>query len=161
MFEPFTHDQLAEVLRVDGGTLYWRVSRGPVRAGAVAGCVDLQGYVVVSFKKRQLLAHRVVWLLTYGAWPAAGLDHIDGNRANNHPSNLREATASQNQHNRKAHGAIPLKGVCLNASGKFQATCGRNYLGQYLTAEEAARAYDAAASKKYGRFARLNFGGNA
>ena len=61
------------------------------------------GYYRGRFAGKYLLAHRVVFYLTHGYWPTQ-VDHIDGNRANNHPDNLREVTAEQNQHNRVARG---------------------------------------------------------
>lgn len=45
-------------------------------------------------------AHRVVWALVHGEWPAGQIDHIDGDRLNNRPSNLRDVTHRQNTMNR-------------------------------------------------------------
>ncbi len=161
MADPFTFAELDAVLRVDGANLVWRVTRGKARTGARAGRQDKQGYIVLQFQGRDLQAHRVVWLLTHGEWPAGMLDHKNGRREDNHPDNLRPATNAENQQNRKPVGEIPFKGVVRHPCGKFQATCARAYLGLYDTPEAAARAYDAAAAHRFGRFARLNFGSTA
>ena len=96
-------------------------------------------------------------------------DHRNGNSLDNRRENLRCATVSQNaqnttsSHNQKRGG---FKGV-RHRHGKWSAQYtvpnpagGRGrirHLGYFATAEEAARAYDAAAVRAYGEFASLNF----
>lgn len=160
MAKSMSYTEFDAVLRHENGRLYWKVMRGSIRAGEEAGYLNRRGYVVLSFAGRKIFAHRIIWLLENGSWPAAPLDHKDGNRANNHPANLRLCTNAQNQCNRKPRGQF--KGVTLHKkSGKFQATCGKTHLGLFADAEAAARAYDAVARSRYGEFARLNFGSAA
>ena len=89
-------------------------------------------------------------------------DHADGDGLNNQRSNLRPATASQNQINRRTWGRSAYRGVCwYKRSSKWNASIqyerkSRN-LGYFATEEDAARAYDAAARELHGSFARLNF----
>jgi hypothetical protein len=91
-----------------------------------------------------------------------GLDHKDGIKLNCQRRNLRLATVSQNGGNRKrsANNRTGFKGVNFNYH-KYRAQVNvggkRIYLGRFLTALEAARAYDAAAKKHHGEYARLNF----
>jgi hypothetical protein len=90
-----------------------------------------------------------------------GADHIDGHGLNNRRSNLRRATVSQNQANRPQVNGI-FKGVHqLKSNGLWQAAVKVNrkkiFLGSYATAEDAARAYDSAATEAFGEFAHLNF----
>lgn len=92
----------------------------------------------------------------------AEVDHHDGNGLNNRRSNLREATHAQNMGNaRKQPGCSSrFKGVYWSGK-KWQAQIGVNhgtrYLGRFVSEEDAARAYDAAALEAWGEFARLNF----
>lgn len=91
-------------------------------------------------------------------------DHINGNGLDNRRSNLREATTSQNGHNRRRDqdSASGFKGVSWHArSGKWQVLIRANgpqrFLGYFATAEQAAHAYDAAARELHGEFATVNF----
>jgi hypothetical protein len=96
------------------------------------------------------------------------VDHIDGDGLNNRRSNLRLATKQTNAHNakRRSDNKSGFKGVSLanRCKGRpwvavIQTTEKRQkFLGYFAGAEEAGRAYDAAAQELYGEFARLNFG---
>lgn len=104
---------------------------------------------------KHIQMHRVV----LGLNPGELCDHIDGDGLNNRRSNLRRATPAQKVHNRGvwATSRTGFKGVCLHrSSGLFVATFQRTRLGYFKTAADAATAYDVAARKAYGEFARLN-----
>lgn len=98
------------------------------------------------------------------------VDHIDGNGLNNQRHNLRVATRNQNIRNQSKHrnNMSLYKGVSFVSAGKggritdgwaarIAINCKRKYLGTYATAELAAHAYDDAARRLHGEFARLNF----
>jgi hypothetical protein len=109
---------------------------------------------------RMELMHRV---LTDAA-PGEQVDHRDGDGLNNCRANLRIASHAQNQHNRGPlrTNASGYKGVHFRLDNhNWRAVIianRRTYrLGVFATAEEAAHAYDAAALKLHGPFARLNF----
>ena len=100
-----------------------------------------------------------------------GIDHIDGDKRNNCKSNLRLCTQKQNTWNSKKpirknikRKQTLYKGVYCFKSGlkkPWMARIAPNgkaiYLGYYKTDVEAAKAYDDAAKKYFGEFAKLNF----
>jgi hypothetical protein len=88
-------------------------------------------------------------------------DHRNGNGLDNRGENLRIATQAQNQMNKTVRSKTGFKGVWAVPGGKFAAKIHANdtykYLGRFLTAEEAARAYDAEARKLHKSYGRYNF----
>lgn len=152
--------ELRELMRYDrdSGELHWvtppKKSR---RRGSLAGCVNKEGYVVVTYCGRQFSGHRLAWFLETGSDAPSPIDHIDGNRARNVWGNLRLATSSQNAANRRGNGG-GLKGVDVLPGGRFQARISfggkLHYLGLFDTAEEAHAAYVAKAKELFGEFAR-------
>ena len=94
--------------------------------------------------------------------PAEFVDHVNGNGLDNRRSNLRSATGFQSAGNTHAKsGRSAFKGVGWLQTG-WAARCGdghgtRQYLGLFPTQEAAALAYDDAARRAYGSYARLNF----
>jgi len=86
------------------------------------------------------------------------VDHINGESLDNRKSNLRPATRSQQAINRKSKVDGP-KGVQFRLdSDMYRAYLGNRYLGQFASKTEASNAYDKAAIKEYGSFARVNRG---
>jgi hypothetical protein len=92
-------------------------------------------------------------------------DHINGRRLDNRKANLRSATYSQNVWNSKktsSPGYSKYKGVTYRSrSKKWVAMIYLNrrqiFLGSFEDEIQAAKAYDRAAKKHFGEFAKLNF----
>lgn len=118
---------------------------------------------ICIYNQRVLAAHRLV-ATTFIPNPEnlPQVDHIDGNGLNNHISNLRWCSVSQNEQNRamQCNNTTGFKGVHKNHK-RWQARISLNTktmcLGTFDTPEEAARAYDAKATEIFGEFAKLNF----
>ena len=125
--------------------------------------IGIHGYKCGNLMGKGQLAHRIAWVIYYGEWPSE-VDHIDGDRSNNRIDNLRCVTHAQNMAN-----SAPARGSSSKYLGVYY-DCSRalwaaeitkdyrkKYIGRYKTQEEAALAYDEAAIKIHGRYARLNF----
>lgn len=158
MLDAITPQEVAQHFTHSGGIVTRLTRRGAVPAGVRVGRLDRGGYLIVNYRGHGLLVHRLVWCLEHGAWPPGPLDHIDGSKTSNAPANLRLCTAAQNAAN-KPPRVGPYKGVRQRwKNGRFTAYFHNEHLGVFDTAEAAARAHDAAALKRFGEFARLNFG---
>lgn len=68
-------------------------------AGKEAFTATSRGYRVGEVFGRRCLAHRLIWLMQNGNWPAGDIDHINGNRSDNRIKNLRDVSRQENQRN--------------------------------------------------------------
>lgn len=112
--------------------------------------------------RKTIAMHRVVM----NAGPDDFVDHRHGNTLDNRKEvSLRKCTRAQNQRNRHTrNSASGYKGVYFaerSKSNPWRAEIfvdGKNvHLGYFDSDVEAAKAYDAEASKLFGEFANLNF----
>jgi hypothetical protein len=118
------------------------------------------GYLTVGLLGGVFKVHRVVWMLQYGVDPGSNvqIDHINGDKTDNHIANLRLATHAENMQNSRGWAPTKRKGAYkLNNRPGWQARIsvgGKNkYLGYFRTEAEAHAAYCAAADRLHGEFA--------
>jgi hypothetical protein len=118
-----------------------------------------EGYRKGGIFRRTYKAHRVIFAIAYGRWPTHEIDHINGNKADNRLCNLREATRSQNQRNRKPRGgASKYKGVYKKGNYWASAICfngAQLHLGTFKNELDAYAAYCAASKKHHGEYGRI------
>ena len=121
-----------------------------INVGDIAGCVEkTTGYISISVKGKQYLAHRLAWLYMKGEWPINQIDHKNSIKQDNKWINLREATSRQNaQNKRKALSnnlSTGILGVYPSCKNRFRAVIQHEgkqiYIGLFKTKEEAYEAY--------------------
>ena len=165
-----TADNIKSVLdyNPDTGVFVWKINASwRVRAGDIAGAINSEGYVTISYKRKAAKGHRLAWLYMHGDCPAM-LDHVNGDRADNRITNLRPATASQNMWNKKLNpiSRSGYKGVSERVGPKWNGKAKRiiatisingkrKHLGLFPSAEDARQAYIKAAGLHFGEFARV------
>lgn len=119
------------------------------------------GYIQRTWIEDGKTCHELLHRFIMEAHEDVLVDHENGDRWDCRKENLRVATFSQNAANRpttaldRAWKGIYAHGNRWKARIKLE---GQNvYLGSFQTPQEAAYAYDAAAKRLFGEFARLNF----
>ena len=121
--------RLSELFRVEGSNLVRNRNQGKAKAGAIAGGLDGKGYLRVRVDGSYVFVHHVVWALTHGVWPDHSVDHRDGVRTNNAPSNLRACTQQENLWNsdKRSDNTSGVKGVtCVKSRRVWRARVEHN-----------------------------------
>jgi len=90
------------LFKLKNGQLYWKESRGRQAAGSLAGTNHGDGYKTVRIDGKAVYVHRIVKEMSTGKKANGFVDHLDRNKSNNKPKNLRTTTRSQNNKNRKS-----------------------------------------------------------
>lgn len=149
----------------EAGKLIWRREKWPQWNGKLAGNRTPFGYQRIKINKSLYLAHRLAWKLENGEDPGEfEVDHIDLNPQNNRPGNLRLATHGKNQCNGGPYknNKSGYRGVYWSVRDKkyiAQIQCNKKSttIGRFSSEIEAAKAYDDAAIRLFGEFAKPNF----
>lgn len=134
--------------------LKWSAHKQKNNYYAISSC-----YCYLTKKRHHLIMHRVIM----GCKKGKEIDHIDHNGLNNQKCNLRFATRSQNQQNRRPtnKSLSAYKGVCWNKKvNKWQADITLSgkliRIGFYDTEIKAAQAYNEKAKELFGEYAYIN-----
>lgn len=131
------------------------------RLNKMKWCANKTGnafYAVRRDGKKMTLMHRII----ANAIQSQKIDHANGNTLDNRRSNLRVCTQQQNARNSKQRkdNHCGYKGVG-KSHNKWKAGIRVNgksiYLGTFENPRDAAIAYDTAARKHFGEFAKTNF----
>ena len=152
MTKDLTVELLNELFYIDTGT--WRLMRKTIPSNRcnknkMAGSLGKRGYLVVRINKQQFYEHRIIYAIANGFNPLQNIDHIDGNKLNNNPSNLRDVSQTENMQNitkARKHCVSGIQGAFLHKkTGKYTSSITankvRHYLGMFDTPEQAHAAY--------------------
>lgn len=149
--------ETGEFTRLVGGRAF--------KVGDRAGFDD-HGYRRISIDGVKQYAHILAHLYMTGEWPKEEVDHDDLDGMNNRWANLREASHSQNQANKRRHkdNTSGAKGVFWHPQRKkWYSRSTLNYenhfFGYHDTREAAELAYAEGAKRLFGEFARPDGGG--
>lgn len=143
----------------DTGDLTRRIGVRGSPKGTVIGTTRPNGYKVAVVDGKPYRVHRLVWMYHHGDIQHE-VDHINRDKGDNRIENLRLCTRTENVRNAVGKGP-GYKGVSFcKQTGKWVAQITVNYrnkkLGRFITQEDAALAYNTAASEHFGEFAYLN-----
>lgn len=97
-----TRDELASVLEFDAekGRFFWKGVGRCKPKGKEAGSFDAHGYGQINIFGKIWKEHRLVWLWVHGEFPTRQIDHINHDRRDNRPENLRLVDNIENHKNR-------------------------------------------------------------
>ena len=147
-----TQAELKKVLHYNPDTGVWtRIGKtsplSRVAIGLPTGTKNKAGYVQIWIARRCYLAHRLVFLYIYGAFPPNEVDHINGTKDDNRRVNLRRVDSQTNGRNTSipSTNTSGIMGVSWHkASGKWGASINTNkkhiHLGVFARKADAAKA---------------------
>jgi len=140
------------------GIFLWKKVNGQkMKVGQRAGGKS-HGYRIIKINKIPYYEHRLAYIVKH-KWLPEFIDHIDRVKDNNHITNLRAATESQNGSNKtlRSDNKSGTKGVCWNKRRQnWQVRISANgvaiYLGSFIDLTDAIAARRAGDLKYHGEF---------
>ena len=147
-----TQEYLKQRYHYKNGKLICKVKNKPI------GTINGRGYYIVGINKKSYRVHRLIFLYHHGYLPPL-IDHKDRNKLNNCVENLREATVSQNNHNRTGmESNTGHKGIHWSNSRQFYKSAFVHnkvyyYVGIFKDLQEASQAYEKKYKEVVGEFA--------
>lgn len=119
--------------------------------GAAALNVRLPtGYLCGRVNGKRVLAHRVVWAISFDRWPQFEIDHMNGDPSDNRIANLRDVPRRENARNLKVYSANKsgVSGVGRWHNGRWRAYISSSgsaiHLGSFESKADAVMARRAA-----------------
>lgn len=141
--EAFKYNPLTGVLTRDGRQAGWSSGQGR--------------HLSVNIDGATLPVHVVAWVIMTDEYPEHTVDHANRDGTDNRWRNLREATQSQQNANRRCMSKSGLRGVQKNGllyEAFYNDGEGRVCLGKFRDPAEAAAAVQAKRLKRWGEFAK-------
>jgi len=156
-----TIQRLFELFLVpDNGQLFRKPERSSeMEIRQAVGTNGSDGYISTSIDGWNVRVHVIVFAMTRGSWPEGEIDHINGNKRDNRPDNLRDCKRFQNMHNRpkQRNSRSGIRGVHWSTQRRkwlAQIMVNRkvHYLGLFDDPQEAGKAYREASIRLLGEF---------
>jgi len=144
------NNELKEYIGYNGetGVLSWIKSRRGCGLGKIISADNGAGYIQFMFKGKLYYAHRYAFYIANGFLPET-VDHINGDTKDNRSCNLRAASKSNNQWNRKIckRNTSGVKGVSwdkIRNTWKCQIThkSKHHYIGSFKELSDAKDAIE-------------------
>lgn len=146
MTRPREHSfNLADWFEYREGAIYWISG---IRSGKRAGTVKKDGYRDIRLCGRGIKEHRIIYEMCFGSIPGGSLiDHLNGDKLDNRPENLRLVDALGNTRNNaiSTSNTSGVAGVSWDRSiGKWRAQIGVNnrqkFIGNFEEFDKAVAA---------------------
>lgn len=147
-------EQLHELFELaPNGVLRWKSKTFPtarVNVGDEVGTEHSSGYKRVKIYGEFFFVHRIIWAMANNADPEdKQVDHINQNKKDNSPSNLRLATNRQNSENVTYRPKGKTGELCITVNLQpslarpYRVQVRKKYIGSFRTLEEAVIARNA------------------
>lgn len=155
-----TKELLHELFEYRDGNLYRKVATcNKIKIGQPSSGFNNEGYSHTRVLGKKQKTHRLIFLMHHGYLPTT-IDHINGDRSDNHIENLRDVSRSGNAQNAKLRtdNTSGVKGVfwnkqCKKWSVSVQVNKKPKYCGLYDDLELAELVAIEARNKYHGEFA--------